>query len=833
MRFPGTKLIVSVSVVGSLALLSSCSGGSGGTTPGPNTSVNATAPSTQPAGNVTLALAPTQITVAPGLNKNLSVAVGGQGVSGPVTITVTGLPPGVTVSPVPLVVSPGSAGALTFSAAPNAAVGAASVTIQGAASTAQAQTTIPVTVGPAPTVTLSLSPSQIIVAPGVNENLSVAVGGQDVSDSVAITVTGLPSGVTVSPVPLVISPGSAGALTFSASSNAVVEAGSVTIQGVASAAQAQTTIPVIIGPAPTVMLSLSPSQITVAPGVNENLSVAVGGQGVSGPVAITVTGLPSGVTVSPVPLVVSLGSAGALTFSAVSNATVGAASITIQGTASAAQAQTTASLLIGPGRRFNVQDAAYSPLGSAGHGGCVTDASITTGSGTVNSASLANATYPPQVGWIAWVLHTNSTGGACHTGPSQQGVTSTVRIGAAATTITQVNSATSVTLSNSAALNESGDVLFFGPDDYAPLSAACAAAGSANGGTVYAPSGIYLAGANTGNNPWCLAASTVKQSFALIGDGQDATLFFTAPWYNHTFNFGSVFALYAAPYDYASGWTLDGGGFRSVYGPDTPFEPAGPRVDHVTVQNYDLTVGSTELIYFSGRGGPGYSHYVNNSKFIASGTNMTACAVSGPYAVDFDNTICSSPRAPFELTGNGGGATVNVVGGQYLMAGNNFRGAVLLPQGGTPINSKIMFTNSTICDETGGSSAIVENAASFVLTLIGTTVNDSVACNGSVSGNTTALQVSAGMAILQNSTLAATGTGDTIDNSGTVIDQCGNTVSGGAGTTGAGVWQGSCSSMGILEQSAMEAPASLQDAAVTGTLSGAVRGDGAEDYALE
>jgi hypothetical protein len=363
-----------------------------------------------------------------------------------------------------------------------------------------------------------------------------------------------------------------------------------------------------------------------------------------------------------------------------------------------------------------------------------------------------------------------------------------------------VNSTTSVTLSSGAALSESNDVLFFGPDDYAPLSAACAAASNANGGVVYAPGGIYLAGTNTGNNPWCLAPSTVNQSFALIGDGQDATLFFTAPWYNHTFNFGSVFALYAGPYDYASGWTLDGGGFRSVYGPDTPFEPSGPRVDHVAVQNFDLTKGSTELIYFSGQGGAGYSYYVNNSNFIGSGTNITACAVSGPYAVDFDNTICSSPKAPFELTGNGGGATVNVVGGQYLMIGNSFRGAVLLPQGGTPIESKITFTNSTICDEGGGNSAIVENAATFVLTLIGTTVNDSGACSGNVSGSTTALQVTAGTAILQNSTLAATGTGNTINNSGTVIDQCGNVVSGGVGTSGAGVFQGSCGSTGILEQ---------------------------------
>src|ERR1700723_2844937 len=101
---------------------------------------------------------------------------------------------------------------------------------------------------------------------------------------------------------------------------------------------------------------------------------------------------------------------------------------------------------------------------------------------------------------------------------------------------------------------------------------------------------------------------------------------------------------------------------------------------------------------------------------------------------------CSSPR-PGTTTHSTSAACLRcMVGGQYLMIGNSFRGAALLPQGGTPIGSKITFTNSTICDEGGGNSAIVENAATFVLTLNGTTVNDSGVCNGNVSGNTTALQ---------------------------------------------------------------------------------------------
>ena len=500
--------------------------------------------------------------------------------------------------------------------------------------------------------------------------------------------------------------------------------------------------------------------------------------------------------------------------------------VAVQDDGRAAQAPAPNPAAVPPGPRFNVQDPEYNTRGTAGHGGCVTDASVSSGSRVVNSDSLAHAAYPPQVGWIAWVLRTNSGSGACHTGPGWKGVSSAVRIGATATTITQVNSATSITLSNSAEMNESDDVLFFGPDDYAPLSAACTAATNVSGGTVYAPGGIYLAGTNAGGNPWCLAGATVKRSFALIGDGQDATLFFTAPWYDHTFNFGSVFALYGGPFDYASGWTLDGGGFPSDYGPDTPFEPSGPGVDHVTVQNYDLKNGSAEVIYFAGKGGPAYHYYVNDSMFIGSGANITACAVSGPYTVEFDNTICSSPKAPLELTSNGGGATVTVMGGHYVMIGSNYRGGILLPQGGRPMESRITFIDSIICDEAGGNSAIVVNSATFVLHLVETKVNDREACGGRVSGSTTALQVIAGTAILENSTLAATGYGYAINNNGTVVDECGNVLSGGSGRNHPGVLQGSCGTGGILEQVGKGEQAVSQNAATVETTPHTVTSDG-------
>jgi hypothetical protein len=94
-------------------------------------------------------------------------------------------------------------------------------------------------------------PSAITVPVGSTQNLSVQVVGQNgFSDSVTITVNGLPSGVTVSPPSLVEASGNQGTFQFSASSNAAAGQTQLTMQGVSGSTKKTSNLTLTITVAP-------------------------------------------------------------------------------------------------------------------------------------------------------------------------------------------------------------------------------------------------------------------------------------------------------------------------------------------------------------------------------------------------------------------------------------------------------------------------------------------------------------------------------------------------------------------------------------------------------
>jgi len=91
----------------------------------------------------TLSLSTNNIGLAQSATQSLQVeAVPKNGFSGSVTISATGLPSGVTVSPSSLVLSPGNQGTLTFSATSSAASGNSQVSISGVSGSQQASATL-------------------------------------------------------------------------------------------------------------------------------------------------------------------------------------------------------------------------------------------------------------------------------------------------------------------------------------------------------------------------------------------------------------------------------------------------------------------------------------------------------------------------------------------------------------------------------------------------------------------------------------------------------------------------------------------------------------------
>ena len=117
---PRRGLCYAVSVALLLAFISGCGSGSGNAGGG-----------TQPTPSFTLSLSPVTLTQGGAVQTAQVTLTPANGFSGSVSVTVSGLASSISVSPSSLVVSPGTPGTFTFSAAADAPTGQVSGTLQG------------------------------------------------------------------------------------------------------------------------------------------------------------------------------------------------------------------------------------------------------------------------------------------------------------------------------------------------------------------------------------------------------------------------------------------------------------------------------------------------------------------------------------------------------------------------------------------------------------------------------------------------------------------------------------------------------------------------------
>lgn len=214
-------------VLGALLLalsFSGCNAGSSG---------NSTPPPPTP--DFTLGVSPASLSVtqgATGGSISLS-ATAVNGFSGSVAVAFTGLPSGVTASPATVTLTPGKAQYVILTASSQAAVGAATVTLSGTSGSITHTSSIALTVapGPQPDFAFGFYPDSLVITQGATgasfSILITAISG--FSDSVAISLDGLPSGVTSSPTSLTLNPGTPQNVTLTASSQATVGTFTVTI----------------------------------------------------------------------------------------------------------------------------------------------------------------------------------------------------------------------------------------------------------------------------------------------------------------------------------------------------------------------------------------------------------------------------------------------------------------------------------------------------------------------------------------------------------------------------------------------------------------------------
>jgi pectate lyase len=203
---------------------------------------------------------------------------------------------------------------------------------------------------PQPDFSLSASPSSITMNRNTSATSTITVtrsGG--FTGSVAFSVSGLPGGVSASFNPTSTTGGST-VLTLTASSTATLGGATVTVGGSGTPGNRSTSIGLTVndpGGAQNFSISASPASVSVTRGGNSSTTVNVSRSGgFAGSVAFSIaSGLPGGVTASFNPGSTTGGSS-SLTFTASSTATLGTTNVTVRGTGSPGQRDTTVSLTV-------------------------------------------------------------------------------------------------------------------------------------------------------------------------------------------------------------------------------------------------------------------------------------------------------------------------------------------------------------------------------------------------------------------------------------------------------------------------------------------------------
>jgi len=222
-----------------LLLAGGCSGDGGGVTdPLPQT------PTLQ------ISTSPTSLSIQAGNTGQFTVnATRGGGFSGAVSLTVEGLPSGVTVN-APVLAAGSTSAVVTLTAAAGATAGSSTLTVRGQGTGVNATASVALTVTAAPpaasSYTVALAPASLSIQQGASGTSTLTLSRTNFTGAVALAVTGAPAGVTVSVSPASVT-GNEAVLTIQAADNATVGNASLTVTATATGLANRTaTLPLAI-----------------------------------------------------------------------------------------------------------------------------------------------------------------------------------------------------------------------------------------------------------------------------------------------------------------------------------------------------------------------------------------------------------------------------------------------------------------------------------------------------------------------------------------------------------------------------------------------------------
>ncbi|MGB8536521.1 MAG: FG-GAP-like repeat-containing protein [Acidobacteriaceae bacterium] len=286
-----------------------------------------------------LSASPSSLGVNQGASGTSTITVTPQyGFTGNVSLSLSGLPSGVTASFSPA--STAGISTLTLTASNTATAGASTLTITGVSGNLSETTTLPLTIH-GPSFTLS-GPGSLTIGQGTSSPVSISVNPEfGFSGNVNLAVSGLPQGVTASFSPNPTTQTST--LTLTASNTASGGASTLTITGTSGSLTAATTLTLSVY-TPTFVLS-PPGPVNIGQGMSgSTYVVATPEYGFTGNITFAVSGLPSGVTAlwNPNPTT----GTSLLTLTASRSAAPGTKTLTITGTSGNLTVTTTVVLSI-------------------------------------------------------------------------------------------------------------------------------------------------------------------------------------------------------------------------------------------------------------------------------------------------------------------------------------------------------------------------------------------------------------------------------------------------------------------------------------------------------
>lgn len=298
---------------------------------------------TKPANDFTLGATPVTQTVQIGSSVPFMVQTAlASGTAETVTLSAGGLPSGVTATFTPPMVTAGGSAMMVVNATGGATPGSALLTITGTARSRTHTTSVSLDVAvvpPANDFKLTVMPASQTVVGGQSTTYTVStVVSSGSAQPIALSVSGLPTGVSGSFSPLTVSAGQTTTLTLTAAADAPAASGPFTITGTAASGTHTTTASVTVTPAPPAddfSIALGPSSRSVQAGSSTTFTVTTAvTSGSAVDIAFAISGLPNGVTASFQPTSVTAGQSSTLTIVAALSATVGSAQLTVTGSSS-------------------------------------------------------------------------------------------------------------------------------------------------------------------------------------------------------------------------------------------------------------------------------------------------------------------------------------------------------------------------------------------------------------------------------------------------------------------------------------------------------------------